>query len=131
MASQDDTVVEAPQSYAANGESDDMRYCLTVDRKHLTQALRQITRFRKRAGKREMMMLSFADGLLRFSMANVSVGIAAEGTWPTDVLAAAASIYGLSRVPLAEDTVRITLEEDRLKIGSSVMRVDRAGDGAP
>ena len=86
--------------------------------KELTDALRQITRFKKRKGKRELMMLSFADGVLRFSMLNASVGISAKGTWPTDVMALAASIYGLARVPLKEDTIRIAVEGDHLKIGS-------------
>ena len=62
-------------------------YRLEVDKKELTGALRQITRFKKRKGKSELMMLSFADGVLRFSMLNASVGISAKGTWPTDVMA--------------------------------------------
>ena len=43
-------------------------YHLEVDKKELTDALRQITKFKKRGGKRELMMLSFADGVLRLTM---------------------------------------------------------------
>lgn len=90
-----------------NGAGD--KYHLTVDRKELTHALRQITKFKKRKGIHELMMLSFADGVLRFSMLNASVGIAATGTWPSDVMALTASIYGLARVPLKDNTVRIVV----------------------
>jgi hypothetical protein len=100
------------------------RYRLEVGKKELTNALRQITKFKKIRGKREMMMLSFADGMLRFTMSNVSVGIPAEGKWESDVLAPAFTIYGLARVPLKEDPVQITVEGDHLRIGSSVVRIE-------
>ncbi|HUV04773.1 MAG TPA: hypothetical protein VMX94_06665 [Armatimonadota bacterium] len=100
------------------------RYHLEVDKKELTNALRQITKFKKRKGKGEMLMLSFEHGVLRFSMANASVGIDAVGAWPADVFVPAASIYGLARVPLSEEKVEIVVEGDWLKIGSSAMRVE-------
>ena len=103
----------------------DASYHLEVSNRELTNALRQITMFKKRAGRREMMMLSSDGKRLRFTMSCVSVGVSARGTWQSDVLAPAASIYGVARVPINEETVRIIVDGDWLKIGSSAMRVER------
>jgi hypothetical protein len=100
------------------------RYQLRVDGKELRKALKQLTLVRKRKGKSEFMVLSFADGVLSFSMDKITSGVSAEGTWPGEVVALAASIYGLARVPPKSETVRVTLEGDRLRIGSSVMTVE-------
>lgn len=100
------------------------RYELRVNGKELRKALKQLTLVRKRKGKSEFMVLSFADGVLSFSMDKITSGASAEGTWPGEVVALAASIYGLARVPPKSETVRVTLEGDRLRIGSSVMTVE-------
>jgi hypothetical protein len=97
-------------------------YLLQVSGKELKQALKEITRFRKK-GMRELMILSFVDGELRFTMDSVSVGVSATGVWRGDVLAPALAIYLLAKVPPKEQTVRITLQGDRLRIGSSIIRV--------
>ena len=102
-------------------------YHLEVNKKELANALRQIVRFKKLAGKGELMMLSLVDGLLKLSMANVSVGVPAIGTWETDVLAPACSIYGIARHPHVTDPVVIKAADNRLMIGSSVIRVEWGG----
>jgi hypothetical protein len=102
-------------------------YRLEVNKKELSNAFRQIVKFKKTAGKGQLMMLSMVDGLLRFSMPGVSVGIPAMGEWDTDVLAAALSIYGLARVPLKTDPVVITVRDGKLRIGSAVMAVQWGG----
>lgn len=111
------------QARAQGSDDTPQPYELGVDGKELRTALKQLTLARKRRGKSEFMVLSFADGVLSFSMDKITSGASAEGTWPTDVLAPAASIYGLARVPPKSDTVRVTIEGDRLRIGSSVMPV--------
>jgi hypothetical protein len=107
----------APQESRAEG------YVLHVSGKELKQALKEITRFRKKKGMGELMILSFADGALRFTMDSVSVGASAKGTWPGDVLAPALSIYLLARIPPKEETVKVILDSERVKIGSSVINV--------
>ena len=103
------------------------RFHLEVSKKELTKALKLIVRFKKAAGKGELMMLSLKDGLLTFSMAHINVGVPATGVWEVDVLAPAFSIYGLARVPLLTDPVVITVRDDKLRIGSSVIMVQWAG----
>ena len=105
----------------------DTEHHLEVSKKELTKALKQIVRFKKAAGKAELMMLSLVNGLLRFSMASVSVGVPATGVWDTDVLAPAFSIYLLARVPLRTDPVQITVSDGKLRIGSSVIPVQWGG----
>ena len=105
------------------------QYHLTVAKKELTKALRQIAKFKKKAGKAEMMMLSFDNRLLRFSMTNVSVGVPAMGVWPADVLAPAFAIYLLAKVPMTADPVEITVSDGRMRIGSSVIEVQWVRDG--
>ena len=126
---------EAPASSECLGESveskledlPDTEHHLEVSKKELTNALKQIVKFKRAAGKAELMMLSLVDGLLRFSMASVSVGVPATGVWDTDVLAPAFSIYLLARVPLKTDPVVITVIDGKLRIGSSVIPVQWGG----
>lgn len=95
-------------------------YSLQVPRQPLIDALRRMTRFRKKKGRGEMMVLSFKDGMLSFSMSNVTEGVPAEGVWCGDVIANSLILYRLAKVPPLEETVTICVEDAKLHIGSSV-----------
>lgn len=91
--------------------------------KALVDALRRMTRFRKKSARREMLSISFRNGILRFSMMNVSEGIPAEGVWANDVLVNCGILYNLAGVPPKDDPVVIRVSDGNLYIDSAVTPV--------
>jgi len=104
-------------------DTDAAEYLVLVPRKPLVDALRRMTRFRKKSARKELMSMSFRNGLLTFAMLNVSEGVPAEGVWANDIMANCAILYGIAKVPPIEDPVVIKVEQGQLHIGSAVTPV--------
>jgi len=108
-----------PELESSYGNPAEGGHRVLVARTPLMDALKRMTRFRKRAARREMMSVSFRKGLLTLTMMNVSEGIPAEGVWANDVLVNSGILYNLAKVPPIEDPVLVKVEQDRLYIGSA------------
>lgn len=98
-------------------------HSVTVLTADLTAALRRMTRFRKKSGRREMAVISFRDGMLTISMLNASEGIPAEGVWADDIIITSHILYNCAKVPPMEKNVVIKVMNDQFYIGSAATPV--------
>lgn len=113
-----------PDSGVHASGSSDQGHSVTIPRDTLTAAFRRMTKFRKgTAARREMMLLSFRDGTLTFSIHNVSERLPADGMWSSDIMANCGILYNLAKVPPVEDPVLVRVDQDRLHIGSAATPV--------
>ena len=101
----------------------DEGYNVTVARKSLIDAFGRMARFRKRPARREMMSISFRDGILTFSMLNVSERLPADGVWANDIMTNCSILFNLAKVPPIVDPVVIQVSDGDLHIGSAVTPV--------
>jgi len=92
-------------------------YSLAVDRAELVDALKAIMRFKRRAGG--FVRFAYADGELSIAMPGVTIRVAAQGSWPTEVTMASAWLKPVAKVPPKSDPVPVTFDGQRVRIGTT------------
>ena len=104
-------------------------YALAVDRTEFVKALKDIAQFKRRGGG--FVRFSYADGELAIAMPNVTIRVAAQGTWPTEVTMTGGWIRSLARVPPEHNPVLVTYDGARVTIGTTVIPASARGVGCP
>jgi hypothetical protein len=103
------------------------KYELLVSRDELNDALRQIATFKRRA-KGGRVKLTYANGELAISMPKVTIRVAAQGTWPSEVFTRSAWLWALAGVPPGAGPVRFIYDGRDLRVGTTVVPVTSARD---
>lgn len=101
-------------------------YRLEVDRTEFITAIKSIAKF-KRKSKTGGLWLSLIDDELVMKMPFVTICVVARGAWPGEVSMDAGIIWKLAAVPPSGDPVIVSIDGDRVKIGTTVVMARRTG----
>lgn len=93
-----------------------MEYQLTVDRYDLSEGLKHFE-IRRKVRPSQKAILGFDGRFFSMEALDRVIVAKAEGTWPGIAYVSATFVVALARVPLAVDSVVVTCDGERLRLG--------------